>query len=132
MKQPQLSPTKLSLERDYVNRLLGLELDSTEIQNLLKRMGFGVTEGGETLSVSVPPFRCDVLHPIDLVEDIAIAYGYMNFKPQEPRIYAVGEDDDLERYSDLSRTLLIGFGFTEVVNLILTSSHNLYGKMNLE
>jgi phenylalanyl-tRNA synthetase beta chain len=39
----------------------------------------------------VPNYRADILHPIDLVEDIAIAYGYEHFNNQ----------NNIEKYSDV-------------------------------
>lgn len=37
-------------------------------------MGGG--EGGKGIKVTVPPTRSDILHPVDVVEDVAIAYGF--------------------------------------------------------
>jgi phenylalanyl-tRNA synthetase beta chain len=68
-----------------INSGLGLQLSAQEVAALLTRMGLSgsappVGEAGAAPSVSVlvPPTRSDVLHACDVVEDVAIAYGYNN------------------------------------------------------
>ncbi len=129
MRKPDLSPKEMGLDPDYVCRTLGVKLSKKEISSLLRRMGYGVKSSGKSLSVSVPPYRADILHPIDLVEDVAIAYGYMNFKPEVPRIYALGKGDPLEAYCEKVRDLLVGLSFYEVMSLILTNDKDLFTRM---
>ncbi|MCH8208903.1 MAG: phenylalanine--tRNA ligase subunit beta, partial [Nitrospinae bacterium] len=56
---------------------MSLELNEKEVKILLQRMGFDYSDK----TVLIPAYRSDILHEIDLVEDIAIAYGYDNFIP---------------------------------------------------
>ena len=48
---------------------------SREAGKSLERMGYACQDG----EVSIPAYRADILHQVDLIEDIAIAYGYENF-----------------------------------------------------
>jgi phenylalanyl-tRNA synthetase beta chain len=132
MKSPDMSSQKMALDVSYANRLLGLELSSDEMAELLGRMRHGAHAEGDRLSVEVPAYRTDILHPIDLVEDIAIAYGYMNFKPEVPRLYQLGKADEMELFCDRTRQAMIGLGFTEVMSLILTNPRDLFERMNIE
>jgi len=131
VKTPDLNPRVMELELDYVNKLLGLALTAEQARDFLERMRYGVS-GGRKMKVSVPAYRTDVLHPIDLVEDIAISYGYENFVPEEFRGYSVGERDGTERFSAKLRELMVGAGFQEVMTLVLTNTRSLFGKMNLK
>ena len=79
----------------------------------------------------VPSYRADILHPIDLVEDIAIAYGYMNFRPEIPKLSTVGRNDRTELFSDRVRELMVGYGLMEVMTLIMTSPKDLFARMGL-
>src|SRR3989344_5208501 len=88
---PNLSPKKMKLDIDYVNKILGLNLNNKKIKKLLERMGYDYEN-----EVLVPAYRADVLHQIDLVEDIAIAYGYENFKGKLPEFFTLGEEDRFE------------------------------------
>jgi phenylalanyl-tRNA synthetase beta chain len=130
VESPVLEPRVMALELSYVNRLLGLSLSADDVKQLLERMRYGVSTGGG-ITVSIPAYRTDVLHPIDLVEDIAIAYGYEKFIPEDFKGYTVGERDQSESFSSRLRDLMIGLGFQEVMTLVLTSKKNLFADMNL-
>jgi phenylalanyl-tRNA synthetase beta chain len=117
-----LSPDIMRLQVAYVNRLLDLDLKTHEIRELLAKMGYGVMKASDdSLDVLVPCYRADVLHPIDLVEDIAIAYGYENFEPEETGIATVGRVDILEEESFNTKMIMLGLGFQETVPFTLTN-----------
>ncbi|MEN2999763.1 MAG: phenylalanine--tRNA ligase subunit beta [Acidilobaceae archaeon] len=102
---------------------LGARLSLEEAATLLRRMRYNVELEGEELIVRVPPFRVDVFRPIDLAEDIAIYIGYENLGPERPKeLYALrGSYDRLSLLERRLRSLLVGMGFTEVMQLSLTS-----------
>ena len=127
---PDLSPMEMELDVDYVNRLLGLELSPQEVAMLLERMGHGV-EVGEKLKVYIPCYRTDVMHPFDLVEDVAIAYGYDRFIPEIPDIAQPGWEDPLEVFTRHLRDLLVGFGLLETLTFMMTNKRRLFELMCL-
>jgi len=51
----------------------------------------------------VPPTRSDVLHPCDIAEDVAIAYGYNNIERTIPNVVTVGSQQPVNHFSDLVR-----------------------------
>ncbi len=122
----------MCLGLDYVNRLLGMQFSIEEVKNLLEKMRYGVSCSGDALQVSIPPYRTDVLHSIDLVEDIAIAYGYENFIPVIPKISTFGSRHPVELFSNSVRDEMIGFGFQEVMTLVMTNRDALFAKMEVE
>jgi phenylalanyl-tRNA synthetase beta chain len=132
MRRPELKPRVVELEAGYVNHLLGREFTVDEVRDYLERMRFGVEVRGSRLKVLVPAYRADVLHPIDLVEDIAIAYGYMNFKPEIPKLSTLGRSDELELFCDRVRDLMVGYGFMEVMTLIMSNERDLFDRMSVE
>jgi len=85
-------------------------------------MGIGYDD--EEDKALVPPYRADILHPIDLVEDIAIAYGFHEFTPEIPKVATVGKEDALEIFKKKMRDILIGFELIEVKNYNITSYEN--------
>jgi phenylalanyl-tRNA synthetase beta chain len=107
---PNLSPWSMKLDSKYINRLLGLELSSKEIKDCLMRMGYGVKEG----SALIPAYRADILHQVDLAEDVAIAYGYENFEALIPNVATVGQEDELEIQKRKIAYILAGLGLFEV------------------
>lgn len=135
-KIPDLSPTIMRLDLKYANKLLGIKLDMKDAIALLNRMRFDAVEfidSKETvIEVTVPAYRTDIMHPIDLVEDIAIAYGYQNFRPEVPALFTVGEESSLELFSRKLISILTGLGFQEALTYVLSNSTKLFGNMGLQ
>ncbi|ODS37242.1 hypothetical protein BEH94_07210 [Candidatus Altiarchaeales archaeon WOR_SM1_SCG] len=136
-KTPNLNPCVMELDLSYANRLLGTRFNETEVKVLLEKMRYGVEFSGKNnnknlIKVLVPAYRTDVLHQIDLVEDIAIAYGYENFKPEMLNSHTIGKKDKREKFSETIRELMLGSGFREVMTLTLTNERDLFLRMNIE
>ena len=132
---PILKPRTMRLSIGYANKLLGLNLSDKEIISLLEKMRFDAIETPDPddfIEVTIPPYRADIMHPIDLVEEIAIAYGYEKFEPEIPKISTIGSENDKEIFYRRLRELIVGFGFQEVINYILTNEGNLFDRMNIE
>jgi phenylalanyl-tRNA synthetase beta chain len=128
LKTPNLNPREMILDNSYVNRILGVELKPNVTIDYLARMGYNADEK-ENLRVYIPSYRTDIMHPIDLVEDIAIAYGYDQFIPEIPDIATEAGEDQLEIFSRNLRDFLIGFGFQEVVTFMMSNKEKLFHRM---
>ncbi len=119
---PELSFEEFELNVENVNKTLGLKLSSEEISECLVRMGYIIKEiGNERIRVLIPPYRVDIFHEIDLIEDVAIGYGYHRLEGTLPKVYTISKPDKFEEFSKRIRNLLIGLGFNEVLSLTLTS-----------
>ncbi|MCD6260549.1 MAG: phenylalanine--tRNA ligase subunit beta [Thaumarchaeota archaeon] len=117
---------------DYVNEVLGLNLKPNEIVKALKAMRHDVEVMDEVLVVHPPPYRADIMHPIDLVEDVAMGLRYSSLKPKQPETLTYGRlhvDTVLE---EVVREVMIGMGYTEVMNFTLTNEEEEYGRMGVE
>src|SRR4030043_372651 len=86
---PDLSTEKMKLNIANVNSLLGLNLNEKQIKELTERMGHDYNKG----NVEISSWRTDILHEVDLIEDIAIAYGYENFIPELSKESSIGGED---------------------------------------
>lgn len=124
---PNLKPGRMKLDVGYINKLLGLKLKAGEAKKLLERMGYGV-EGNTVL---IPAYRNDVLHQVDLAEDVAIAYGYEKFKEEIPQVSTIGEESPDTIVSRKVSEILAGVGFLECNNYHLSNEGVLLDKMNL-
>ena len=89
---PDFTPEKMKISIENTNKLLGLDLNEKQIKNLLEKMGYNY----KNKEVFIPAWRTDMLHEVDLIEDVAIAYGYENFVPEIPKISTIGEEDRKE------------------------------------
>ena len=110
---------KLSLK--FANKLLGLRLKEQDAVSLLGRMGMKANAGKGELLVSVPPFRSDILHEVDFIEDLAVAYGYENFKPALPKLLTIGSVSDQTKLDLKIRNTLVSLGFIEINSWTLTN-----------
>jgi phenylalanyl-tRNA synthetase beta chain len=118
---PNMRPSKMRIDVDYCNKILGLNLKAKDIKKYLMRMGFGIDKVGKSLSVFVPAYRNDIIHQIDLVEDVGIAYGFDNFEETIPNVATVAETSKLQDLANNVREVLAGHGLIEVKNYNLTS-----------
>ncbi|MBT6774533.1 phenylalanine--tRNA ligase subunit beta [Candidatus Woesearchaeota archaeon] len=125
---PDLTPEKMKLDLKYINKWLGLSLSDEEAKNLLEKMGHDYENG----IVMIPAYRTDILHQVDLAEDVAIAYGYENFVEEIPNVATIGEENKLEKFARKVREILVGLKLLEVKNYHLTTAENLNEKMLLE
>lgn len=84
-------------------------------------MGMKVHSADETsIKVTVPITRPDVLHPCDIAEDLAIAYGYEKLERRLPPNPSVGKQTYLNFYTDMLKQEVLGLGFTEIITFGLT------------
>jgi len=127
---PDLSPTSRKLGVNEVNSLLGLSLDAKQIAKELEKMRFGATVKGDTIEVAIPAYRADILHNWDLIEDIAIGYGFDKFKPELPRTATIGKTHPIEDRLALLREVMVGLGFFEVTTFTLTNERMHFDMMN--
>jgi len=114
---PDLSGKEMKLDVQYVNKILGTELKEQDVKKYLARMGHDY----KNKKALIPNYRSDILHPIDLVEDIAIAYGYENFNGTLSDFSAIAQEKPIEIFKNNLRSILIGLGLIEVKNYHLTN-----------
>ena len=115
---PDLSARKMKFSVSYINKWLGLALDEKKLKSLLEKMGYGYEKG----HALIPCYRPDVIHPVDLAEDIAIAYGYENFRPELSTKGTVAKEDEFEKFRKKVSSLLAG------LNLLELNSYHISGK----
>ncbi len=116
VRMPDLTPRMMRLDVQYAERMLGISLSKPQVARLLAKMGYGFKNN----KALVPSYRADVLHPIDVVEDIAIAYGYETFKPEIPNIATIGNEDSFSKFTSKIAQLFVGLDITEVSTHHLT------------
>jgi phenylalanyl-tRNA synthetase beta chain len=104
---------------------LGEDVSLADVKKHLSSYGHAVSAVRGKISIIVPPYRDDIMHPVDLVEDYAISRGYDSFDPVMPQQSTVGSLSRIELLSDTVRGCLVGNGFQEVMSNILCSHEEL-------
>jgi phenylalanyl-tRNA synthetase beta chain len=122
VRTPDLKVTRKQLSVKTANESIGVSLKSPKIAGIMKRMRFGVGKiKRDFLTIFIPPYRTDVMHEVDLIEDLAIGYGYNKLEPTLPKIVTTGERYPIEALSDKARRVMTGLGFMEVMTFTLTN-----------
>jgi phenylalanyl-tRNA synthetase beta chain len=119
---PLLKPRKMILNSDLVNNILGLNLSTTTIANSIKKSRIDATAKKNKIICIIPRYRFDIFGPMDLVEEVALGYGIENLKSTLPPSISVGEKNDITKALDSLSLIMIGLGYTEVVNSSLVSN----------
>ncbi len=128
----KLTPKKVKLDVDYFNEISGLNLDIKTTVRLAKKARFEAKAVKKKIYLTIPPYRCDILHPIDLVEDLIIAYGYNRIEPELPKTLTYGRELPKTKFTRKVRELMVGFGFQEITSYVLTSLETQVYRMDLE
>lgn len=114
---PDFTPKTMKLSVKAVNDLLGTSLTQPQVTESLLKMGYDV----KGTTVKVPAYRTDILHEVDLIEDVAIGYGYENLQPTLPLIGTIGAESAHARVERIIRSLFVSLGYVEVKNFCLSS-----------
>lgn len=125
-KRPNLTPEEIQVDYKYINKLLGENMTEKEVQEKLEGVGFEYISGGK---VKIPPYRADIMHPIDIVEEVAIKKGYKNFKPILPDVPTTAKPDKGKEKEETLKELFMGLGYQEVKNTVLSNKAEQFKKM---
>jgi len=89
------------------------------------------TQPTSTLTVLIPPTRADVLHQADIMEDVAIAYGFNRLPRAFPSVSAtIASPLPINKLSDILRLEAAMAGWTECLPLILCSHAENFAFLN--
>ncbi len=126
---PILESEKIKISLENTNKILGTNIDEKKIKTLLENMGHNYNP--KTKEVEIGPWRTDILHEVDLIEDVAIAYGYQNLNPEIPKISTIGKENPEEIIKRKISEILTGLGILEVSNYHLTNKEYQFEKMGV-
>jgi phenylalanyl-tRNA synthetase beta chain len=131
---PNLEPEERRVSLADLLPWIGIDLVPDDVARALTVMGFDaqVSEDGEHLDLLVPAYRMDILHDVDIAEDVSIGFGYERVKGVLPRVPTLSHDlpdEDIKRMTHVS---FRGRGFTEVIPFVLSSPEEQYTMMRLD
>ncbi len=126
---PVLEHRTISLTSKDVTATLGIELREKEIARLLEKMLYTVSVSKENITVHVPPFRNDIWHKIDVVDDVIRAYGINNVPRVVANVATEGKKLPENIFIESLTEQLVGFGLQEIRTLGVTDKINQFEKM---
>jgi phenylalanyl-tRNA synthetase beta chain len=134
---PDMAVEELEFKIKDIEKTLGIPLKDKEVRGYLERMGIGYenrdghrsvnpklrSDGAKSVAL-IPAYRADILHWIDLAEEVAIAYGYENFDAEIPAISTIAEENPVDRVKKVVGNVLAGLGALECSSFHLTTKKN--------
>jgi phenylalanyl-tRNA synthetase beta chain len=127
IETPQMNLKTISVDIGYINSILGLEFDTKQAVKCLKKSRLDAKASGRKITCTVPRYRTDISHAIDIAEEVAIGYGIFNLEPVFPASPTAGQKNSLSNYFDAIRSSLTGLGMLESLSFSLTSTEVQYG-----
>lgn len=131
---PDISSREAPAEVDYINHCCGLSESPERMCELLTKMCYAAkpSESDKNIiTVSIPPTRADVLHQCDIMEDVAIAYGFNNLPRTSPnKSSTIAQPLLINKLSDIVRLESAMAGWSEVMPLILCSHDENFAWLN--
>ena len=125
---PRLEKEIVTIKNEQIKKLFGLELKDSEVKHLAEKAQYDFKD----YNISVPPYRGDILHPYDVIEDIGIVYGFDKLPDYPLTTYTIGEELEINKFIDKVREIVAGLGYQEIMSAVLTNKEHLYNKMNTE
>ena len=121
-KFPDGSPVEHVLPRKMLDGLLGRELSDSELTKSIDRMGGSlVSRNSEQIMINMPRWRFDILHPVDLVEDIAIGHGFEDLGEDIPRSPMTAKPRNDANLLRRVRDSMQGLGMMQIQSLTLSN-----------
>jgi len=129
---PQIQDRLISAKADYINKCVGIDITPEAMIKMLERMSLEskLSDNNQTVTVSVPPTRSDIIHAADVVEDVAIGYGYNNLKKVIPTTLTTGRIQPINKLSELLSNEVALAGFTEIMTFVLCQNADNFAHVN--
>ncbi|MFC5368368.1 phenylalanine--tRNA ligase beta subunit-related protein [Salinirubrum litoreum] len=158
LDRPDFEVRTKAVAHERIESMLGVELDIRETVDLFERSGLDarlaptdeeqdttretdaatrpapeeIDANEAVYEVSIPPYRTDVLHPLDLIDDVGRAYGFNTLVPSYPEIGTIGGRHERSRLEDAVRRSLVGLGFEDLLNFHMIADTENYDRMGVE
>jgi phenylalanyl-tRNA synthetase beta chain len=124
---PDLSPMKMRFDRQLAAKMTGLDLSQPEMKDCLARSRLGLDSDGNAL---IPRYRVDIIHPVDLAEEVAIGYGLDKMVPLYPASSEPGRFARVNSALDRVSESVAMAGFIETMNYDLVDTVSLYDRFS--
>jgi phenylalanyl-tRNA synthetase beta chain len=135
--RPDFSVDHKTVAHNRIESIIGVEMDSEAVVDCAERAGLDAEtaetdDGAAAYEVAIPPYRVDVLHPLDVIDDIGRAYGFNELEPTYPDVSTVGGRHERSRLEDAARDTLVGLGFEDLLNFHMINETENFERMGLD
>jgi phenylalanyl-tRNA synthetase beta chain len=137
LSRPDFDVKQKTVTHDRVESIIGIDMEPETVSDCAERAGLDAEQievGEEEVAydVEIPPYRVDVLHPLDVIDDIGRAYGFNDLEPNYPDVSTVGGRHERSRLEDAARDALVGLGFEDLLNFHMINEAENYERLHVE
>ena len=120
---------QLSLDR--MNRFIGKVIPKEKVIEIFNKLEIKVVDKGDTLELTAPSFRGDLINQFDYFEEVIRMYGFDNIENKMPKI-TLSENrlNDTTKYTTDIKVLVSNLGLREVINYSFIPA-NSFEKLNM-
>ncbi len=129
---PKMESEQLKIPLSMLEDEIGVSIGSNNVLSLANKMGYEAALLGNKILFNVPEYRFDVINEQDIIEDIAIAYGYDYIQQIAIPSYDAGSLEEKSIIISRIKDVMIGYGFSEAMNTYFTNEETNFSKMRLE
>ncbi|MCL4398334.1 phenylalanine--tRNA ligase subunit beta [Candidatus Parvarchaeota archaeon] len=102
------------LNEDSIKSVLGNKISQKQAVKILSASDYTVKTQGKDIFVKPPFYRQDVMHQVDIIDDIMRAFGVDNITETIPHTYTEGSFLPNHYFVQNIKEILIGFGYQEI------------------
>jgi phenylalanyl-tRNA synthetase beta chain len=121
---PDLRVSQVPLDLNLVREVTGLDLTMKQIIGCLERSRLDV-RGSRVL---VPRYRLDIIHRVDIAEEVALGYGVDRITAVYPPSKQPGMFNEYDQFLDKVSDIMAGSGMVELMTYELVDEDSLYNK----
>ena len=129
---PVFDTRSIEVGLEEIRKTSGLELSNKEVLELLARARYSAKIKGKKAIVEYPSYRQDILHEVDVIEDVLISYDYGKVKAAPIELVTIGSERPETLKVDLTREICIGLGLQEILSYTMTSKQKQTAMVGLE
>ncbi|MDV0447556.1 hypothetical protein MsAg5_14590 [Methanosarcinaceae archaeon Ag5] len=121
---PDMEPKPYIITLEEIESHLGFKMKPEEVIQCLEKMGHNATvlsKSPASFEIMVAAYRADIMHKYDIIEDVAIGYGYANIPSELPQNYTMGKAHSTSLIRQSSSDIMVGLQFNQVMPFTLTS-----------
>ncbi len=121
LQTPVFGTEKISFKKSLIKKKTGLDLKDSQIKELLEKARYDTKIKNKMVTVEYPSYRKDIMHGVDVIEDLLISYGYNNIIPNKLEMSVIGSQRKESLYTEFVKEGAIGLGLQEILTYNMTS-----------
>jgi len=130
---PLVEPKTIIVKKKSIEKRIGVKWSDEELKDLLLRARFDIAKiSKDEIIAKIPFYRLDIMHEFDVIEDLAVMYGFENIESQPIDIATNGGLMESSAYLNKVRDLVVGMGFQEVLNYYRCDKESLFNQDCIE